>query len=283
MTIDTPFEVIASGFQFVEAPRVDDDGTLYFSDLTGGGFYRRRTASPVETVVPDRMWIGGAVLGADGSIVLSGKGGIARVDPATGESRPVLSQIEGVPIVAVNDIEADGRGGLFGGTIDFAAVFERGEMPSNGQFFHLSGAGELKIIREGLVASNGLGFSPDGRFLYHSESTRGIWRYELGADGMPGAPELFASLGDSDGLVVDSQGCVWVACWQRAQIERYRSDGILDRTIALPFAHVVSLAFGGRDLCDLYVSTGGNATKPGTGGIVRIRSDVAGLPSHRYG
>ena len=283
MANDIPFEVIASGFQFVEAPRVDDDGTVYFSDLTGGGFYRRKPASAVDTLVPGRMWIGGAVLCIDGTLMLSGRGGLIRVDPATGESQSVLSQIDGVPIVAVNDIEADGRGGLFGGTIDFAAVLERGEMPSDGRFFHLSNRGELNVIRDGLVASNGMGFSPDGRSLYHSESTRGIWRYELSADGMPGAPELFASLDDSDGLVVDSQGCVWVACWQRAHIKRYRPDGILERTIPLPFPHVVSLAFGGADLCDLYVSTGGNAAEPGKGGIVRIRSDVPGLPTHRYG
>lgn len=281
MTI--PFEVIASGFQFVEAPRVDDDGTLYFSDLLGGGFYRRKPDSPVDVLVPGRMWIGGAVLGADGSILLSGKGGIVSVDLSTGRSRSILSEIDGIPIVAVNDIEADGRGGLFGGTIDFCAVLERGEMPSNGQFFHLSSDGEFKILRDGLVASNGLGFSPDGRRLYHSESTRGIWSYDLGADGMPGLPELFVSLEDSDGLVVDSEGCVWVARWQRAQIERYRPDGTLDRAIGLPFPHLVSLAFGGADLCDLYVATGANAAEPGKGGIVRIRTDVPGLPAHRYG
>jgi len=133
------FDLIARGFQFVEAPRVDDEGTVYFSDLTAGGYYRVEPGRGVETVLADRMWIGGAVLDQDGSILLSGKGGLVRVDPATGGCRPVLSEIDGTPIIAVNDIEADDRGGIFGGTIDFGAVFDRGEarrgcVPGNADF-----------------------------------------------------------------------------------------------------------------------------------------------------
>jgi sugar lactone lactonase YvrE len=271
------FEVIASGFQFVEAPRVDSDGTVYFSDLTGGGYYRCKPGMPVHNVLPARMWIGGAVLDHSGSILLGGKGGLVRADPATGESKPVLSEIDGIPIVAVNDIEADSAGGIFGGTIDFTALFERGEMPAGGQFFHLSTEGEVRILREGLIASNGIGFSPDGRRLYHSESTRGIWAYTLGEDGMPGTAEMFVRMEDSDGLVVDSEGGIWVACWQSAEIHRYRTDGVLDRRIALPFPHIASLAFGGPDLTELYVATGGNTEHPGQGCIVRIKLEVPGL------
>ena len=78
------FVIVADGFQFVEAPRVDEQGTVYFSDLTGGGYYR-----------------------------------------------------------------------------------------------------------------HGLGFSPDGRMLYHAESSNGVW----------------------------------VACWRSARIQRYRPDGVLDQSL----------------------------------------------------
>jgi sugar lactone lactonase YvrE len=276
------FEVITSGFRFVEAPRIDDQGMVYFSDLLAGGFYRCRPGSAPETLLEHRPWIGGAVLDHCGAIVVSGKGGIALLDPATGATRPLLTEIDGMPIIAVNDMEADGRGGLFGGTIDFEAVFERGESPQGGKLFHLSSTGVVRTLRDGLTASNGLAFTADGRTLYHSESSRGIWRYPIGADGMPGtsSPELFAALDDSDGLVVDSEGAVWVACWQSAQIRRYRPDGTLDRRITLPFPHIVSLAFGGADLTDLYVATGTDAEHPGQGGIVRIKVPAPGLRPH---
>jgi xylono-1,5-lactonase len=273
-----PFEVLASGYQFVEAPRVAEDGTVYFSDLTGGGYYRVRPGGKPQTILKERIWIGGAALVADGSIVVSGKGGLVRLDPATGATKPLLGEIAGRPILAVNDIEADSRGGIFGGTIDFGAVFERNEIPAGGQFFYLPRRGEVRVLREGLIASNGLGFSPDGRRLYHSECLQGIWVYELGPDGMPGVPEMFAKMDDCDGLVVDREGGVWVACFQTAQLLRFRPNGALDQTIRLPFPSLVSLAFGGPDLTQLYVATGGNAEHPGQGGIVRISVDVPGLP-----
>jgi sugar lactone lactonase YvrE len=275
------FEVIATGFQFVEAPRIDDAGAIYFSDLTGGGYYRVRPGAPVETVLPGRMWIGGGVLDEDGSWVLGGKGGLVRLDPTTGRTEPLLSEIGGKPIIAVNDIEADARGGIFGGTIDFEAVFERGEVPQGGQFFYRSSGGEIRVLREGLTVSNGMGFSPDAKRMYHCECTQGVWTYALGEDGMPRSPEMFARLDDCDGLAVDADGGVWVACWQSAQILRYRPDGSLDLRWTLPFPHLVSLCFGGPDLKDLYVATGGNAEHPGKGGIVRIKAPVAGLHVHK--
>ena len=269
------FTSIASGYSFAEAPRVDDDGTVYFSDLIGGGFFRCAPGKSVDTLIPGRMWIGGAVLDASGAILCGGKGGLVRLEPASGAVAPLLTEIAGQPIVAINDMEADARGGIFGGTIDFGAIFERGEVPTNGQLFYLAPSGELSILREGLTASNGLGFSPDGRFLYHSESTQGIWIYPLDGNGMPGKPELFAKLDDGDGLVVDSEGGVWVACWQTSKIHRFRPNGELERTLTLPFPHLVSLAFGGSDLTDLYVATGDN-TPSGRGGVVRIKIDVRG-------
>jgi sugar lactone lactonase YvrE len=277
----TEFEVIATGFEFAEAPRIGDDGSVYFSDLTGGGYYRCAPGGVVHTVLADRLWIGGAVLDESGWVICSGKGGLIAVDPVSGETRSILAELGGVPIVAINDIEADGRGGLFGGTVDFAAVFERGETPSGGQLFHLSATGDVSILRDGLVVSNGIGFSPDGTRLYHSESTKGIWAYTLDSNGMPQTPKLFAAIEDSDGLAVDREGGVWVCCWQSAEIRRYLPSGVLDQTITLPFPHLVSLAFGGPDMSDLYVTTGGNSDFAGKDGVVRVRSDFKGLRSNK--
>jgi len=276
--ITPAFDIIAEGFEFCEAPRAAADGTIWFSDLTGGGYYRVLPGGEVETMLADRIWIGGAVRDAGGGIVCGGRGGLVLVED--GVARPLLTEIAGAPIVAVNDIEGDGRGGLFGGTIDFAALFERGETPKGGIFFHLAPGGAVTILRDDVVASNGIGFSSDGGTLYHSESTVGIWAWTFGEDGIAHSPTLLAVADDCDGLAVDVEGGIWVAFWSEAVIRRYRPDGSVERVLSLPFPHLVSLAFGGADMRDLYVSTGGNADHPGKGGVVRIRTDVAGLPAH---
>lgn len=275
------FTPIISGYNFVEAPRVDDDGTIWFSDLTGTGYYRQRPGLPVEAMLPGRQWIGGAVLTEDGSIICSGRGGLAWIDAATGEVTPFLTEIDGETSISINDMEADRHGGIYGGTIDFVSIMELGVTPKPGKLFYLSPNGDLRILRDDVFASNGIGFTPDGRFMFHSETSVGIWRYPLAADGTPGTPELFAAMTDSDGLVVDSAGAVWVVGWSSGDLRYYLPDGTLDRLIRLPFPHLVSLAFGGPDLHDLYISTGGNTDQPDVGGVVKIRVDVPGQRDFR--
>lgn len=275
------FDVLATGYQFVEAPRVDHDGTLYFSDLLGGGFFSRGTDGVVRMVLADRRWIGGAVFDDSQCIIVSGEGGLAKLDPRSGVATALLTELDGRPIVAVNDIEADLQGGLFGGSIDFGAILDRQETPRPGHLFHLAASGDLTLLRDDVVGSNGMDISPDGKYLYHSESTRGVWRYPMSAQGMPGAAQLLVQLDDSDGLVVDSAGRLWVACWQAAKILRFGPDGTFDQAIDLPFPHVVSLCFGGADLMDVYVSTGMSAQQRGGGGIIRFKSDVPGQPTRR--
>ncbi|GAB4145811.1 MAG: hypothetical protein Tsb0016_15920 [Sphingomonadales bacterium] len=274
------FEVIATGYQFAEAPRAAADGSVYFSDLFGGGYYRARPNGAVDGLLAGRKYIGGAVLGADGALICSGLGGLIKVGPDSGLSAPVLTHIEGAPIIAINDVEAAADGGIFGGSIDFVSIFETGEKTAPGQFFYLSPQGAVRVLRE-VTVSNGIAFSPDGQIMYHAESTKGVWACPMAADGMPGAPSMFAALEDCDGLAVDVEGGLWVARWQAAELRRYRPDAVLDRCMALPFAHVTSLAFGGPDLTALYVTVGGDQARPGQGGLLRLKADVPGLPVHR--
>jgi sugar lactone lactonase YvrE len=283
-SIYTPrHEVLASGYQFLEAPRVDDSGAVYFSDLLAGGFYRRTPDGDIRRYLPERKWIGGIVLDEDGSVICSGCGGIVRLDLDTGNARPVLTRMRGAEIDAVNDIEADADGALYGGTIDFTSILGRGAAPAPGVFFRIDPDGEVHIIREGVAASNGIAFSPDGRLLYHAESTRGVWVYDLDPHGLPRNPTLFAEVADCDGIAVDSEAAIWVARWETGEIVRYRADATIDRRMRLPYPYLVSLTFGGKDLCDLIVATGGktSATAPRQGAVVRVRCDVPGLASHK--
>ena len=67
------WEVLASGYGLVEGPTIDTDGSLLFSDVLGGGVYRRSTDGAIETVVPKRRGVGGIAVHANGGIVCSGR------------------------------------------------------------------------------------------------------------------------------------------------------------------------------------------------------------------
>jgi sugar lactone lactonase YvrE len=276
-------EVLASGYRFVEAPRVDEDDVVYFSDLAAGGVYRRSPDGVVRQFLPGRIWVGGIVLGQGSQLLCSGRGGIVRLDLESGRAEPVLTSLGEQPIDAINDIEADAGGSLYGGTIDFTAILQRGERPEPGVFFRVDPGGRVEVIREGVVASNGIAFSPDGRLLYHAESTRGVWVYDVDEQGgLPRNPQMFATIDDCDGVAVDSEAGVWVARWRTGEIVRHRPDGTVDFRLRLPYPYLVSLTFGGPDLCDLIVTTGGSpsATTP-QGAVVRIRSSVPGIRAAR--
>src|SRR5919204_405258 len=61
--------------------------------------------------------------------------------------------------------------------------------------------------------------------------------------------------GVPDGLVVDVEGCIWVALWEGWAVRRYSPDGELLGVVEVPAALVTKPAFGGPDLADLYITT----------------------------
>src|SRR5262249_18036230 len=98
-------ETLASGYGLVEGPTVDGDGNLYFSDVLGGGVYRRGSEGEITTVVPKRRGVGGIVLHADGGIVVSGRD---IVHVREGENRRLLAVDS---VLGWNDIGAGSAGG----------------------------------------------------------------------------------------------------------------------------------------------------------------------------
>src|SRR5271163_4596236 len=97
------FETLLSGWEFLEAPRLDAHGNLYFSDVTIGGLHKRLPDGEVESFLPGRTWIGGIAFNDDGGIVCSGKSGLICFYEDTGEVRQLSGELDGGPIGAIND------------------------------------------------------------------------------------------------------------------------------------------------------------------------------------
>ena len=56
-------------------------------------------------------------------------------------------------------------------------------------------------------------------------------------------------------MTVDDDGMLWVALGRAGAVHRYRADGTLDGVIELPATNPTSVAFGGTDRGDLYITT----------------------------
>jgi sugar lactone lactonase YvrE len=276
------FETLLSGWEFLEAPRADARGNVWFSDVTKGGLHKLRPDGLVESFLPGRTWIGGIAFNDDGRIVCSGKGGLVLFDELTGGVHPVLTEIDGRPVGAINDFYPDGDGGVIAGVLD-ADNLGAGRPPEGRPLIRLDPAGQVARLWEDISIPNGIGFSPDRRRLYQSESYKALWVYDVAPDGRPVSRRVFADIQDADGLAVDSAGDVWVARFDAFGVTRFRPDGSVAAHYAVPVREVQSVSFGGRDLKDLYVVTGSSFANPNnlterTGTIFRGRADVAGQP-----
>ena len=143
----------------------------------------------------------------------------------------------------------------------------------------------------GVIVSNGLGWSPDDRIMYFTDSGRGvIYAFDFDVDtgdidNRRDFVRVAPADGLPDGLAVDAEGFVWGAHWNGWRITRYDPDGRIDRVVDLPVPQVTSLAFGGDSLDQMFVTTARlglteNQLKeaPLSGGLFMIDAGVTGLP-----
>jgi D-xylonolactonase len=270
---------IATGFGLIEGPVWDPAHGLYFSDVINGGVHLLDHAGAVSPVIPKRRGIGGMALHAADGLVVGGRD-IAFVRLADGNTRPLLSLDAILGATGFNDLTADGAGRIYVGSLAFR-VFG-GDTPKPGHLHVIDLDGTMRTLSDGVMLTNGLGFSPDGRRLYHSDSRASLVRvYDVNPDGSVGPWRKFATVdaeGVPDGLKVAIDGSIWVADAHGGRVIVFNEDGTHRQDVPVPLPMVTSLCFGGDDLRDLYIVTGSRGgPSENCGSIFRSRVDIAGL------
>ena len=263
-------ELLSEGWGLIEAPRVDDDDCLHFSDVPNGGVYKRFPDGEIETVIPKRRGVGGMVFHRDGGLVVGGRNVQHVVD---GETRVLFDP--GFP--GFNDLHTDALGRVYVGSIK-VDPFDENAVNPGGELWRLASDQEPIEIYDGVLITNGIGFSPDGLLLYHADSVPGrVWVSDVEGDAVSGKRVFVEDrVNATDGLAVDVEGGVWVAQPNGGKVQRYTPDGEEDAQVEIPDPMVTSVCFGGADMQDLYVVTGGQTSRGGC--IYRTRVDVAGVP-----
>ncbi|MGH6970428.1 MAG: SMP-30/gluconolactonase/LRE family protein, partial [Caulobacteraceae bacterium] len=230
----------------------------------------------VSEVVPKRRGVGGMALHAEGGLVVGGRN-VAWVKD--GETR-VLLEADAIPgAIGFNDLTTDKAGRIYVGSLCYRVFAD----PPKPGFLHVIDLdGTLRTLSDGIVLTNGLGFSPDGSRLYHSDARAGHVRvYDVLADGSVGPWRVFCSLGEgrvADGLKIAADGSVWVADARGARVAVFEPDGAHRMDVDVPLPMVTSLCFAGEDLRDLYIVTGSEGgPSAACGSIFRTRAQTPGL------
>jgi sugar lactone lactonase YvrE len=229
---------------------------LYWGDIAGKRLYRFDDRSRKHEIIRQGFEIGGIALHESGSLVIVNSGGVWIWD-LKGEPKLVIDTVQNKKC-ALNDCIVDPAGRVFSGSCFFDPANKSYE---RGCLFRIDTDGSGHVVDEGFSLANGLGFSPDSSTLYFTDSAeRVIWAYDYREfDGSLRNRRLFVSVpsteGLPDGLTVDAEGFVWSAQWFGGCVVRYDPDGKEQQRISAPVAQTSSLAFGGSDLTDIFITS----------------------------
>ena len=223
--------------------------------------------------------MGAFTLQNDGSLLLLFTGSAARLDPVSGEII-VLKEDITIDTGRFNDCIATPLGDIYAGTVDW-------EQQTRGALFRLNSRGEATSICSGTACSNGLGWTPDGNGLYWADSTAKIvylFDYDKQSGALSNRREwLHTPTLTPDGLTTDGEGGVWICYFGGGCLRHYAPDATLIQQVEFPAKNVTSCIFGGADLDELFVTTGGGKAASETldGALFRLKPQVKGMREHR--
>jgi sugar lactone lactonase YvrE len=220
-------------------------GLVHVLDLDGGSATLARTVvigGPVGAVAPD----------GDGW-VLAVENGFERRDADWQVVwREEVFAADGV--IRFNDAAVDDHGRFFAGTLAYD------EASGQGALYRLDPDGSHRVVVPRVGISNGIGWSPDRRTMYLTDSLAAVV-YAYGYDpatGELGERRVFYRQQDDaapDGLTVDAEGGVWIALWDGARVVRVDPSGTVTDEVWMGVPRPTSLAFGGPGLARLYVTS----------------------------
>ena len=215
---------------------------LYWTDIPKGMVFRYYPHNGTHEQIYSGEPVGGMTIQADGSLLLfKTKGTIERWQE--GNITTLVSEIPEERETRFNDAIADPQGRVFSGTII--------TRKRPGHLYRLDPDGSLHLILEGLTIPNGMGFSPDHKYFYFTDSDRrSIYRFTYDVEtGNLSDRQIFVVTpigeGVPDGLTVDAEGYVWSARWNGSHLFRYSPEGEEVLRIPFPALKVSSVTFGG--------------------------------------
>ncbi len=281
---------LAAGANLGECPRWDEKTQLlYWTDINAGQLHRFDPAKGTDEFLQFNEELGCFSLRKEGGFILGMRSGFCSIDGWNTDVRVIADPEADLPSNRFNDGRCDAAGRFIAGTVyppkdrDGASLYSLGT--------------DLQVtkLKDSLLTSNGVAFSPDNKTLYFSDTPKhAIYSYDYDIDtGAMSNGRVFHQFpfgnGRPDGAAVDAEGYYWTALYEGGRVARLNPQGEIVEEIAVPAKCPTMVALGGADMKTLFITSVANRPEaelkqyPNSGGIFQVRVDVPGLPEHRFG
>jgi len=280
---------LAAQVELGEGPIWDERSQeLYFVDIMGHRVHAFAPQSGAHRRFPTNGPVGAVVLRDDGGLVIAADDGFFLAGPdGAGLEHFGEFRID-TGAVRFNDGKVGPGGHFLAGTMDY-----HGKQPL-GSLYILKADGGVSVLLDGITISNGLAWDAAGTTLYYIDTpTHRIDAFSFDQEtGALSNRHVVAEIADGspDGMAIDAEGYLWVACWGAARVDRIDpADGRRLASVRVPTSHASSVAFGGPSLEDLYITTARHdlsaqqlAAEPHAGDLFVVRPGVTGLAPDRF-
>lgn len=260
------------------------ENALFWTDILGRKLHRLSLADDAV-----RSWdlpetIGWVIERRGGGFIAGLRSGFVELDLEPFAIRPIADPEAHLPHNRFNDAKADAAGRIWAGSMPLAADAVTGNL------WRLDPDRSVTRADTGYTIANGPALGVDGRTFYHTDSKLArIYAFDLGDDGTLANRRTHIQFepgwGSPDGMTVDAEDHLWVACWGGACVRRFTPGGRFDRAVELPAKQITSCTFAGPNLDRMFVTSAwdglGDAAPQGE--LFEVDPGVKGLPTQMFG
>ncbi|XP_063410483.1 regucalcin-like isoform X1 [Mytilus trossulus] len=281
-----------------EGPHWDEaTHTLYFVDnIAQRVFSWNYKTKEVQKIQLDK-YVGFIIPRAKNGHVIGYGNTISALDWDT-KNVSLITEVDTNVATNVNDAKCDARGRLWFGTLGVEISAD-----GKGSLFCLYTDGTVKKQMEKIAISNGLTWTCDNKRMYYIDSIPGKV-YGMDYDIETGTFsktfnntkviidfKAIGTLGFPDGMTIDTEDKLWIACFNGGKIVRFDPDtGKQLKSIDFPAKRISSCCFGGPNYDELFVTCGRMAAPeeelkefPLSGSLFRVTGlGVKGLKASVY-
>jgi sugar lactone lactonase YvrE len=254
---------------------------VLFCDING----KRINALSIDTGARE-TWdfpevVGSFGLCRSGRLVVAQRHHVVLFDPRSGALTDLTAKVEEPATNRLNDGKVGPDGAFWVGSMD-------GNSPRQkiAALYRVTADGRISKQEDGYAVSNGLAWSPDGRIMYHSDSTAGVieaWDFDP-ASGSRTRHRILAKLtnddGRPDGAATDADGNYWSAGPSAGCLNCFSPAGELLRKWAFPVPGPTMPCFVGDWLYVTSLREGKSAEVlaeyPTLGGLFRTATPAVG-------